>query len=69
MWSTFYVAFSSTESDSSSKMPPSGYFMSYRTPACNNQPNKGMIRSDMSKPALIFFSLQEYTQQNTLSKF
>jgi hypothetical protein len=31
--------------------------------------NKGMVRSDMSKPALIFFSLQEYTQQNTLSKF
>jgi hypothetical protein len=24
--------------------------------------NKGMVRSDMSKPALIFFSLQEYTQ-------
>jgi hypothetical protein len=31
--------------------------------------DKGMVRSDMSKPALIFFSLQEYTQQNTLSKF
>jgi hypothetical protein len=31
--------------------------------------NKGMVRSDMSKPALIFFLLQEYTQQNTLSKF
>jgi hypothetical protein len=31
--------------------------------------HKGMVRSDMSKPALIFFSLQEYTQQNTLSKF
>jgi hypothetical protein len=30
---------------------------------------KGMVRSDMSKPALIFFSLQEYTQQNPLSKF
>jgi hypothetical protein len=30
---------------------------------------KGMVRSDMSKPALIFISLQEYTQQNTLSKF
>jgi hypothetical protein len=33
------------------------------------QTNKGMVRSDMAKPALIFFSLQEYTQQNTLSKF
>jgi hypothetical protein len=31
--------------------------------------HKGMVRSDMSKPALIFLSLQEYTQQNTLSKF
>jgi hypothetical protein len=31
--------------------------------------DKGMVRSDMSKPALIFFSLQEYTQQNPLSKF
>jgi hypothetical protein len=31
--------------------------------------HKGMVRSDMSKPALIFFSLQEYTQQNPLSKF
>jgi hypothetical protein len=31
--------------------------------------NKGMVRSDMSKPALMFFSLQEYTQQNPLSKF
>jgi hypothetical protein len=31
--------------------------------------NKGMVRSDMSKPALIFVLLQEYTQQNTLSKF
>jgi hypothetical protein len=31
--------------------------------------HKGMVRSDMSKPALIFFSRQEYTQQNTLSKF
>jgi hypothetical protein len=31
--------------------------------------NKGMVRSDMSKPALIFFPLQEYTQQNPLSKF
>jgi hypothetical protein len=30
---------------------------------------KGMVRSDMSKPALIFFSLQEYTQQNPVSKF
>jgi hypothetical protein len=30
---------------------------------------KGMVRSDMSKPALIFFPLQEYTQQNRLSKF
>jgi hypothetical protein len=30
---------------------------------------KGMVRSDMSKPALIIFSLQEYTQQNPLSKF
>jgi hypothetical protein len=30
--------------------------------------HKGMVRSDMSKPALIFL-LQEYTQQNTLSKF
>jgi hypothetical protein len=28
--------------------------------------HKGMVRSDMSKPALIFFSLQEYTQQNPL---
>jgi hypothetical protein len=29
-----------------------------------------MVRSDMLKPALIFFfSLQEYTQQNPLSKF
>jgi hypothetical protein len=27
---------------------------------------KGMVRSDMSKPAMIFFSLQEYTQQNPL---
>jgi hypothetical protein len=31
--------------------------------------NKGMVWSDMLKPALNFFSLQEYTQQNTLSKF
>jgi hypothetical protein len=31
--------------------------------------NKGMVRSDMSKPALIFFSLHEHTQQNPLSKF
>jgi hypothetical protein len=31
--------------------------------------NKGMVRSDMSKPAIIFFSLQEHTQQNPLSKF
>jgi hypothetical protein len=31
--------------------------------------NKGMVRSDISKPALIFFSLQECTQQNPLSKF
>jgi hypothetical protein len=31
--------------------------------------DKGMVRSDMSKPALIFFSLQEYTQQNPVSKF
>jgi hypothetical protein len=31
--------------------------------------DKGMVRSDMSKPALIFFSLQKYTQQNPLSKF
>jgi hypothetical protein len=31
--------------------------------------NKGMVPSDMSKPALIFFSLQEYTQQNPPSKF
>jgi hypothetical protein len=32
--------------------------------------DKGMIRSDRSKPALIFFfPLQEYTQQNPLSKF
>jgi hypothetical protein len=31
--------------------------------------NKGMVRSDRSKPALIFFSLQEYTQQNPLSIF
>jgi hypothetical protein len=31
--------------------------------------HKGMVRSDMSKPALIFFSPQEYTQQNPLSKF
>jgi hypothetical protein len=34
-----------------------------------NRTHKGMVRSDMSKPALIFFSLQEYTQQNPLSKF
>jgi hypothetical protein len=32
-------------------------------------PDKGMVRSDMSKPADFFFSLQEYTQQNSLSKF
>jgi hypothetical protein len=31
--------------------------------------HKGMVQFDMSKPALIFFLLQEYTQQNTLSKF
>jgi hypothetical protein len=31
--------------------------------------DKGMVRSDISKPALIFFSLQEYTKQNLLSKF
>jgi hypothetical protein len=31
--------------------------------------HKEMVRSYMSKPALIFFSLQEYTQQNPLSKF
>jgi hypothetical protein len=31
--------------------------------------NKGMVRFDMSKPTLIFFSLQEHTQQNPLSKF
>jgi hypothetical protein len=31
--------------------------------------HKGMVRSDTSKPTLIFFSLQEYTQQNTLPKF
>jgi hypothetical protein len=31
--------------------------------------NKGMDRSDISKPALIFFPLQEYTQQNPLAKF
>jgi hypothetical protein len=31
--------------------------------------DKGMVRSDMSKPALIFSSLQEYTQENPLSKF
>jgi hypothetical protein len=36
---------------------------------CFSTSDKGMVRSDMSKPALIFFSLQEYTQQNTLSKF
>jgi hypothetical protein len=32
--------------------------------------HKGMVWSDISKPTLIFFfSLQEYTQQNPLSKF
>jgi hypothetical protein len=31
--------------------------------------HKGMVRSDISKPALVFFSLQEYTQQSPLSKF
>jgi hypothetical protein len=31
--------------------------------------HKGMVRSDRSKSALMFFSLQEYTQQNRLSKF
>jgi hypothetical protein len=31
--------------------------------------NTGMVRSDMSKPTLILFSLQEHTQQNPLSKF
>jgi hypothetical protein len=31
--------------------------------------DKGMVRSDISKPALICFPLQEYTQQNPLSKF
>jgi hypothetical protein len=31
--------------------------------------HKGMVRSDRSKPGLIFFSLQKYTQQNPLSKF
>jgi hypothetical protein len=46
----------------------------YSGPKCvrsagNCSTDKGMVRSDMSKPALIFFSLQEYTQQNTLSKF
>jgi hypothetical protein len=39
------------------------------TPSVLAGSDKGMVRSDMSKPALIFFSLQEYTQQNTLSKF
>jgi hypothetical protein len=36
---------------------------------CDNPTDKGMVRSDRSKPALIFFPLQEYTQQNPLSKF
>jgi hypothetical protein len=40
-----------------------------RTGRGNQSTHKGMVRSDMSKPALIFFSLQEYTQQNPLSKF
>jgi hypothetical protein len=33
---------------------------------CNLATDKGMVRSDISKPALILFSLQEYTQQNPL---
>jgi hypothetical protein len=48
-----------------------GHRLKYKT-------HKGMVRSDMSKPALFFFIylfiylsflLQEYTQQNPLSKF
>jgi hypothetical protein len=35
----------------------------------NRSTDKGMVQSDMSKPALIFFLLQECTQQNPLSKF
>jgi hypothetical protein len=47
-------------------------FIDFYVPALTprlSSTDKGMVRSDMSKPALIFFSLQEYTQQNTLSKF
>jgi hypothetical protein len=35
----------------------------------NDTTDKELVQSDMSKPALIFFSLQEYTPQNPLSKF
>jgi hypothetical protein len=35
----------------------------------NVSSDKGMFRSDISKLTLTFFSLQEYTQQNPLSKF
>jgi hypothetical protein len=34
-----------------------------------NGTDKGMVWPDTSKPALICFSLQEYTQQNPLPKF
>jgi hypothetical protein len=35
----------------------------------DTESDRGMVRSDISKPSLFFFSLQEYTQQNPLWKF
>jgi hypothetical protein len=49
---------------------PFSHFSQHTSGKVLSVTDKGMVWSDMSKPALIFFfPLQEYTQQNPLSKF